>query len=369
MTLDGLPPEDRIIWSNFDTHHNTGVTIDSETGLEDGSRCVWCHGAIDVLDIRECEKCHDYETLHNIQVDSDGNGIQVGGELAGYGHIGRDAGAGDSDCWGCHGFAFSVSSAPGSGPLTPYISSSDVKVMTAGSDTAITLTGVAFTNLVGTFEWTSNALLTSDSLMLELTPDSISEGSMTVTIPGSTPTGSYALQAVKDDLAISNPVVLSIIPAVAITDIDCSEDTLVITGTGFGDAPPASAKEYINAKVGGMMADIISWTDTEIVASVPFCSDAVTVNALFGSPTTCDCEGNFDGDLDTDGTDIHTFKTDFGRNAYVTPCEEGDMCDGDFDCDQDVDGADAFKMREDYGRNAYVSPCLPVAAEQWCTYE
>ena len=45
------------------------------------------------------------------------------------------------------------------------------------------------------------------------------------------------------------------------------------------------------------------------------------------------------------------------------------MCDGDFDCDQDVDGADAFKMREDYGRNAYVSPCLPVAAEQWCTYE
>jgi len=367
--FDGLPPADRLIWSNFDTHHNTGVFIDSETGETDDSRCQWCHGTINVLDIRVCEECHDYETLHNIQADSDGDGtIIIGGELAGYGHVGRDAGPGDSDCWGCHGFAFPAASAPASGPLAPYISSSNIKVMTAGSDTAITLTGAAFTNISGTVEWTSSVLLTSAAYVQELTPDSMSEGSMTVTIPGSTPAGSYTLMAVKDDQVQSNPVVLSIIPAVAITGIDCSEDTLTITGTGFGDAPPASAEEYINAKVGGMKAEIISWTDTEIVAAVPFCSDAVTVNALFGSPTTCDCEGNFDGDQDTDGTDIHTFKMDFGRNQLQLPCADGSMCNGDFDCDQDVDGSDAFKMKEDFGRSSLGNPCAPVSVEQWCAY-
>ena len=110
-----------------------------------------------------------------------------------------------------------------------------------------------------------------------------------------------------------------------------------------------------------MVAEIISWTNTEIVAAVPFCSDAVTVNALFGSPTTCDCEGNFDADEDTDGTDIFTFKTDFGRSPLQIPCEEGSKCNGDFDCDQDVDGSDAHIMKADFGRLEYNNPCAPVA--------
>ena len=93
-------------------------------------------------------------------------------------------------------------------------------------------------------------------------------------------------------------------PDVQITSIECSDDTLVITGSGFGDAPPDGAEVYLNAKVGGMVAEIITWTNTEIVAAVPFCSDAVTVNALFGSSATCDCAGNFDGDTDTDGADV-----------------------------------------------------------------
>ena len=192
---------------------------------------------------------------------------------------------------------------------------------------------------------------------------------MTVTIPGSTPTGNYALQAIKDDLVKSNPVDLSIIPDVVITAIDCSEDTLTITGTGFGDGQPAGAEEYINAKVGGMRAEIISWTDTEIVAAVPFCSDAVTVNALFGSPSTCDCEGNFDADSNVDGADAFIFKSHFGRNLLDTPCDDANMCSGDFDCDQDVDGTDAFKIKQDFGRNSYTNPCAPVEVGQWCTYE
>ena len=32
------------------------------------------------------------------------------------------------------------------------------------------------------------------------------------------------------------------------------------------------------------------------------------------------CEGNFDYDLDVDGTDAFTFKTDFGRSGLIDPC-------------------------------------------------
>ena len=46
---------------------------------------------------------------------------------------------------------------------------------------------------------------------LILTPGSITENSLAVTIPGAAVTGNYALQAVKDEYTLSNPVSLSII--------------------------------------------------------------------------------------------------------------------------------------------------------------
>jgi hypothetical protein len=369
------------VFNNLDTHHNTGVFL-SPTGVTNQDACLWCHNLTlpPEFDIRTCEGCHGYESLHNIQVDSDSGcvydpsdpaacNIVVGGEAAGYGHVGRDAGAGDSDCWGCHGNYVPGAVATGSGPVTPYINSVDVTDVTAGIDTTITLTGIAFTNMILDFQWVSDVQLTAaDGSSVILTPDSISENSLTVTIPGTTPVGKHKVQAVKGDLAKSNPVAITVKPSVQITSIECTDTTLVITGSGFGAAPPDGAEVYLNAKVGGMTAEIISWTDTEIVAAVPFCSDAVTVNALFGSPTTCDCEGNFDGDEDTDGTDIFTFKTDFGRSPLQMPCEDASKCNGDFDCDEDVDGSDAFKMKEDFGRNPLGNPCAPVSIEQWCAY-
>jgi len=69
------------------------------------ARCNICHDYATVGEqsgpnfdsaIRVCEKCHGPESLHNIQADSDGDGlVVVGGELARYGHVGRDAGPGD----------------------------------------------------------------------------------------------------------------------------------------------------------------------------------------------------------------------------------------------------------------------------------
>jgi hypothetical protein len=232
--------------------------------------------------IRVCEGCHGFESLHNIQVDSEPDGqINVGNELPGYGHIGHD-----DDCWGCHGFF--QSSAPGTGPVVPTIISSDVYVMNAGSDTLVTLTGAGFTNLIYDFELISIVRMTAaDASTIDLTPDSISEDSLTVTIPGTTATGNYDVRAVKGSTE-SNPIVISIIPDVFISNEDCNRKRglLTITGSGFGKKVEGT-DDYINLEVNGAIAEIISWTDTQIKAYVSSCSNrtTVTVNALYGSYT------------------------------------------------------------------------------------
>ena len=39
-----------------------------------------------------------------------------------------------------------------------------------------------------------------------------------------------------------------------------------------------------------------------------------------GCGNACECEGNFDNDSDVDGTDVSTFKNDFGRSSVMNPC-------------------------------------------------
>ena len=291
---DTMPPAATVeIYRNEDTHHNTGVYI-NEVGEANSNACLWCHLVTTppqnpAFRIRVCEGCHGYESLHNIQVDSNGDGvIEVGGELAGYGHVGRDIGPGDSDCWGCHGYA--TASAPGSGPLTPDISSTDVLSLTAGTDTAVTLTGSAFTNLVGSYEWTSDITMTgADGSATTLIPDSISSNQLTVTVPGSTDAGNYTLCAVKGTYATSNPIVISVKPELVISDSSCDrkKGVLSVSGSGFGEKP-AGTDQYINVQVDGQAVDVTSWSDTRITASVSGCSNKATiaVNALMGSAST-----------------------------------------------------------------------------------
>jgi len=71
----------------------------------------------------------------------------------------------------------------------------------------------------------------------------------------------------------------------------------------------------------------------------------------------CACAGNFDGDLDVDGTDAATFRADFGRSLLKRPCRAGDPCNGDFSGDGDVDGSDAAIFRQDFGRSRFRNPC------------
>jgi hypothetical protein len=83
---------------------------------------------------------------------------------------------------------------------------------------------------------------------------------------------------------------------------------------------------------------------------------------------TCECEGNFDNDVDVDGFDAATFKADFGRGGFTRPCINGDPCNGDFSCDGDVDGSDASLFKSDFGRSQFNNPCPSCPRDPWCVY-
>jgi hypothetical protein len=87
-----------------------------------------------------------------------------------------------------------------------------------------------------------------------------------------------------------------------------------------------------------------------------------------GCGDACECEGNFDGDEDQDGTDAATFKIDFGRSPFSSPCATLEPCNGDFDCDVDVDGTDAARFKEDFGRSGFSNPCPTCITGDWCSY-
>jgi hypothetical protein len=88
-----------------------------------------------------------------------------------------------------------------------------------------------------------------------------------------------------------------------------------------------------------------------------------------GCGDVCECEGNFDGDEDQDGSDAATFKLDFGRLEYNNPCTVDSPCNGDFDCDNDCDGTDASTFKADFGRLEYNNPCPNCATIPWCVYQ
>jgi hypothetical protein len=286
------------VMDNHDTHHGAGVHRRPDGSGSDSTKCAWCHKAgyphsvygEEEDHIRWCENCHGYESLHNIAIDSDtgclfgdpGCAVVIGGEMPGYSHVGNN-----DDCWGCHGFV--QASAPGAGPATPYLLGADTRGATSGYDTMVTLVGATLTNLVGTYQWTSNVTMTgADGSAVTLTPASVTSNQLAVTIPAATAPGNYALRAVKGTYAASNPIVLSVIPDVVISGSSCDrkKGVLTISGSGFGEKP-AGTDAYINTKVGGQLVSIASWSDTKITASVSGCSNAaVTVNALMGSATS-----------------------------------------------------------------------------------
>jgi len=284
---DVMPPGDPVlIQDNHDNHHGTNL-------VNFGSRCGWCHnfGLPFEAQIRVCENCHGPDSLHNIQTDSNGDGmLVVGGELFGYGHVGRDAGPNDSDCWGCHGFT-GMSSAPASGPIIPSITHSDVSVVSAGVAAPVVLEGTAFSNEAGGLVFDSDVALTAaDGSSVILTAEIFDEGLMGVTIPADTAPGNYDVRAVKADVA-SNPAVISVVPKVTIASAT-GDGRVTIVGTGFGGYAADSGTSVTGTVTGAggatttVEGTIRSWNDRKIKVVFDSRPSEVTVNSVYGSATS-----------------------------------------------------------------------------------
>jgi hypothetical protein len=275
------------ILNNHDTHHETGLTGITLPSPPFGSTtsCFLCHPGFgpnhDAFDIRVCERCHGPESLHNIQVDSNGGGIVAGSEDAYFGHIGNN-----DDCFGCHGFTSTASTAPYSGPVVPYVQFADTSVMTAGTGADVTLTGVAFTNLIEGQELVSGVAVTApDGSTTSMAAASVTESEMVVSVPGASTAGKYVLRAEKGP-KVSNPSVIVVTPLVVVDSADCSGGTVSVRGSGFaGYVDATDSGTSITSVIGGATetGSVVSWTDTLIVADFSDCGDSVEVNSVFGA--------------------------------------------------------------------------------------
>jgi len=206
--------------------------------------------------------------------------------------VGRDAGPGDSDCWGCHGFG--TASAPDTGPIIPTVYNSNSPVIGAGTNTTVTLAGASFTNVTEGTEYVSDVALTAgDGSSVTLTPDVVDLGELVVTIPGDTAPGNYDVRAVKADVA-SNPAVISVTPKVVITKTR-GTTTVKINGSGFAGYAEGSGTSVTGKVVTGkgkkrttttVEAEIVSWSDTAIEADFGSSRpNEVTVSSVFGNAT------------------------------------------------------------------------------------
>jgi hypothetical protein len=264
-----------FIQSNYENHHD----IQLDTG---GACSEACHRGAKYLDIRTCEDCHGVESLHNIQYDfANTNGTP------GYGHVGDNW-----DCNGCHAFWDAGTIAPLQGPITPeasgVVSSGD---LVEGQTVTLTVIGNNFINGAYGAIFDPQVVISDGTNTEILTLESATDTEIVATW---TPqqSGMYVLYVVKSDMRsrsypIGVGIDMSIISAVK------DGDNVIITGTGFGDRPPAEFGDYLGVtilhqnkkKTVELPNDIVSWSDTEIVVNCPDASsrDLATIKALFGS--------------------------------------------------------------------------------------
>lgn len=261
----------RPIVATADLHHGTGLT------------CTLCHNSTgEFTTIRTCERCHSLKSLHNIQLDSDNPatlGVIIDGqENPGWGHIGASW-----DCIGCHdswlGFA-----GPELGATVPVVTGQSAFTLTAGAYTILTLAGASFTNTDGVVVYQPRITIANASGSLTLIPFSITESELKVTVPPLAD-GNYELRVIKDD-RLSNRRNLTVVPALVVrAALLGAGNTLTVSGSGFGAAPPAEYPSTLGVFTGSSRAEIVFWSDSRIVAISPDFApgSVITVRTLFGS--------------------------------------------------------------------------------------
>ncbi len=275
------------IYRNEDTHHSTGFG-------DDPTKCTWCHYATPPTDtrlqplIRPCQTCHDVSTLHNIQVDSDGDGeVNPGTETAYYGHIGDQ-----NDCWGCHA-GVSPMAAPESGPTIPTIHSINATAsLIEGQTVTLIISGASLTNNIlnpatGAYDitFTSDLAITDDSgNTTVLEPNSLTESTMEVDV--TLGAGNYRIAAVKGRHR-SNTMVITVADAVSSLYAICRGTAVTVKGEGF-----SMYVDVVNSGTGITAVDragtpvdcqVESWTDNIILSTCSACPSTVTVDSIWGA--------------------------------------------------------------------------------------
>lgn len=274
-----------MVYRNPETHHTTGFGVD-------GTKCAWCHyqgsPTPQSLSIRTCEGCHGVASLHNIQLGL-GEATQPGNEPAYRGHIGAQW-----DCWGCHGNNGQTMSAPYSGPVIPSVDSLSASTFVEGTDTTITVAGASFINTIVNPTTGASFLVDCDIKLVDalgnittLQPVSQTNDSIEVTIPGYLSVGSYTLTAVKGP-SDSNPMIITVKPAVQITSAACDNGTVTVRGNGFGayaDAANSGTSVTMLDGTAAAKCKVSAWTDSEITAQCA-AGDTIEVAAIFGKASS-----------------------------------------------------------------------------------
>ncbi|WP_305041134.1 hypothetical protein [Geoalkalibacter sp.] len=286
------PASGVLVFRNADTHHATGFVLDA-------AKCVWCHnitpGINNALSIRTCQNCHGVASLHNIQHDDAGDGIIPGQEKPGFGHIGAN-----SDCVGCHGFSTQSLSAPGAGPVTPFLSGISQATAIAGQSPSLTLYGNAFVSRTSAAETPIPCqvrLTDSTGRDVLIDPAQVTPDRLHVQLPGDLAPGNYHLRVLKQD-RLSNPLVLAVRPAVVIDAARCRDGLVDVTGSGFGGHDPSPlAGTGIRLRVQAqkdkdkktrpgdvlMSGEVLSWSDARILARFASCGESLSIESVFGS--------------------------------------------------------------------------------------
>lgn len=273
--------------TNANTHHTAAIGY---LELPGQPPCMVCHDFTSPPEyrIRTCENCHGIETLHAITADTNGNGFQFLGEDPGYSHMGSV-----SDCRGCHDTNARALADKLSAIALPSIDFMDGSAISSGVDSNITIGGTNFTGYEKN-PWTgaNDKLVTSVVRLIdgsgnqtELVPNSVTETSIQLTVPGSMAPGNYRVVVDKQG-SESNPASLIITPEVTIDSAVCSGKNLFVTGSGFAEYSSAN-NSGTSVSVAGETARVITWDDQKIHAQSTACGsgETVSVSSIHGSTT------------------------------------------------------------------------------------
>ncbi len=282
--LTASPP----IYRNNNTHHRLG----NLSGFinQDTTKCAICHDMHNTTYgsdfIRYCERCHGYNSLHNIQYD-----IANTSSLSGYGHLGP------SDCQGCHASYVAGGLAPGSDLIVPSIDHLSTNHVHEDETTELTIHGDDFVTTVDGITRSSVIAITdgiitnkTNTTNITITPTNITHSEIVVTIP-TLNKGLYAIYAKKDGNVESNRRPLVVVPSVIVNSAIINSTTVTINGSGFGTYDPAYnnwTNVTINNGTTFRSVQVINWSEMSINVTSPNATtgDIATVNSMYGTNST-----------------------------------------------------------------------------------